>query len=52
MAVFTVLNVPDGIKKQFKDACERNKISMAKVVINLMVEYVVDNTDGVPIQDE
>ena len=43
MAVFTVLNIPDGIKRQYKKSCEKNNISMAKVTIDFMMNYIAEN---------
>jgi len=39
MAVLMINTIPDGVKKAFKDACVKDGRSMAKVVVELMVEF-------------
>ena len=45
MAVFTVQNVPDSLKEQFKETCKKNGESMAKAIKVLMAEYLFKASD-------
>jgi hypothetical protein len=46
MAMLTIYTIPDVLKNQFKDACVSQNKSMARVIKELMSDYVVKITLG------
>ena len=51
MAIITVQNVPDGLKKSFKEVCAKNSKSMASVLVRLMAGYIIDNMEGTDVEE-
>ena len=51
MAVITIQTVPDAVKKQFKEVCQENKVSMARVLVDAMVDYILSNVQTPNVEE-